>query len=164
MQSRTPRFVISSFFQVQKRIGVRSLTARYFSDVQQKNPVLMTNIDQPSTQNADLWAWIPPRDKLEQHNMKANYQLPVVIGWDLLLWRKILVYFHFSQLPTTDEVAEYLKSNGAHDVMVIALKDPLMNIKHMVICSASSTRLLRQFAETISENVRCIENSLTMYI
>ncbi len=80
MQSRTPRFVISSFFQVQKRIGVRSLTARYFSDVQQKNPVLMTNIDQPSTQNADLWAWIPPRDKLEQHNMKANYQLPVVIG------------------------------------------------------------------------------------
>jgi ribosomal silencing factor RsfS len=57
------------------------------------------------------------------------------------------------ELPTTEEVAEYLKSNGANDVMVVTLKEPLVNIKHMVLGSASSTRLIRQLAESICENV-----------
>lgn len=58
------------------------------------------------------------------------------------------------QLPSTEEVAEYLRSNGANDVVVVPLKEPLVNIKHMVIGSATSTRLIRQLAETICENVR----------
>lgn len=47
----------------------------------------------------------------------------------------------------------YLESNGAMDVIVLPLKGGLDNIKHFVIASATSTRLIRQFATTIVENV-----------
>lgn len=62
------------------------------------------------------------------------------------------------ELPTTEELSDYLKNNGAQNVTVINLKDPLVNITHFVIASASSTRLIRQLAETISENVSVLDN------
>ena len=52
-------------------------------------------------------------------------------------------------LLTTDEVKQYLESNGATDVIVLPLKQPIENIRHFVIASASSTRLVRQLGETI---------------
>ena len=43
------------------------------------NPVV-ENDTSSSNNAANLWAWIPPRDKLEQHTLQQTYQIPVVKG------------------------------------------------------------------------------------
>lgn len=93
--------------------------------------------------NEDIWAWVPPRDQLAKHQdqVKSTYQIPVL--------KKVLL--------TTDEVKQYLESNGATDVIVLPLKQPLENIRHFVIASATSTRLVRQLGETIARALKARE-------
>ena len=63
---------------------------------------------------------------------------------------------------TPDEVKQYLVDHGAENVIVLKLPEPLDNIRHFVIASATSTRLIRQFGETIVERVR-INTSFNVY-
>lgn len=43
--------------------------------------------------------------------------------------------------------------NGATEVVQVDLKEPLVNIKSMIMASATSPRLIRQLAEKIVDNV-----------
>lgn len=55
---------------------------------------------------------------------------------------------------SAEEVREYLASNGADEVIVLPLKQPIdTSVKHFVIGSASSTRLIRRLLETIVDVV-----------
>ncbi len=68
-----------------------------------------------------------------------------------------------SVLLTTEEVVAYLEANGAEKVNVIKLREPLLDITHMVFATCSSTRLIRQLGVTIAKNVSEVNNFTAFY-
>ena len=54
---------------------------------------------------------------------------------------------------SAEEVKAYLESNGAEEVIVLPLKQPLDTIRSFVIGSASSSRLIRRLLEAVVDNV-----------
>jgi len=71
------RFQTSAFPTIISR-NFSSSTTNNNNDDHKPNEIDQNN--KGSLDNSQLWAWIPPRDKLHLHATKEKYQIPVIKG------------------------------------------------------------------------------------
>eukprot|EP01039_Chlorochromonas_danica_P009576 gene9576-10583_t len=94
----------------------------------------LTPLEAVNTDNtSSSWSWVPPVQKGVVLKTIEKNKIPIKKG----------------VLLSVQEVELYLKSNGAENVVVIHLKEPLDTIRYFIIASASSTRLIRRLLETV---------------
>jgi hypothetical protein len=74
MLMRSCQLVFKGALRNTKAVNPCGMLIRYATDLQNPSPGAQQKVE------ADLWAWIPPRDKVQQHELKQTYQLPVTTG------------------------------------------------------------------------------------
>lgn len=108
-------------------------------------PVSKVAVEPNNVPEAD-WSWIPPKQSPVNVKTLDKHKIPILKGVNL----------------TMDEVTNFLESNGAENVQVIKLSEPLDSLTHFIIASASSPRLIRKLLAAVVDVIK--QRELLHYI